>query len=86
MDVDSKVTDTVLEALHEVTGTPMEELNAALASENDWPFDSIVLAEVLVKVEGDLGLTVPMDPETAKALRSVRGLIRRLTGLVEVPA
>lgn len=86
MDVDSKVTDAVLEGLHEVTGTPMEELRATLASEEEWPFDSIVLAEVLVQVEVDLGLTVPMDRETAKALRSVHGLIRRLAGLVEVLA
>lgn len=86
MELESKVTAAVLEALQEVTGTPIEELEATLASEEEWPFDSIVLAEVLVQVEGDLGLTVPMDTDTAKALRSVTGLIRRIAGLVGVPA
>jgi hypothetical protein len=64
----------------------MEQLNAMLTSEDEWPYDSIVLAEVLVIVEGNLGLTVPMNPETATALRSVHGLIGRLAGLMEVPA
>ncbi len=88
MRVSDRVTTAVLQALHQVTGTPLEELEKTLLSEaeDDWPFDSIVLVEVLVLVEADLGLTVPMDTETAKSLRTVHGLIRRLRGLMEIPA
>lgn len=47
-----------------------------------WPFDSIVLAEVLVRVEQLMSVAVPMNEATARALRSVRGLAARIHGAV----
>lgn len=45
--------------------------------------DSILLAEVLVSVEEESGVTIPMDERTARALRSVNSLAELLCGLVE---
>lgn len=86
MSEDTNVTDAVLRALSTASGTPTDELAHTLRTEEVWPFDSLVLAEVLVQVEEELGVTVPMDNDTARALRSVNGLIDRLSQLAEVPA
>jgi acyl carrier protein len=86
MDNDPRTTTAVLQALHDSTGTPIEDLLKTLKTETEWPFDSLVLAEVLAQVEEELGVSVPMDADTAKALRSVKGLIRRVSQLLEVSA
>ena len=47
--------------------------------------DSILLAEVLVAIEDETRVEIPMDETTARALRSVDSLAKLLYGLLSTP-
>lgn len=79
---EDQAAETIVQTLSLIVGVSGDDLRNELnQAGDDWPYDSIVLAEVLVTLEEGLGFTVPMDRQTAGALRSVRGFARRLADL-----
>lgn len=58
------------------------DTEADFSGSGAWAADSIVLAEALVSIEEVLGIEVPMDAETAQALRSADTLATYLSTLL----
>ncbi|EUA48885.1 acyl carrier protein [Mycobacteroides abscessus] len=68
------VEDIILGFLAEDDGCPIDELRQELlAGGRDLPVDSLLAVEVLVRVQNATGVKLPANPDTALALRSVRG-------------
>ena len=75
----TEVEDMIVRHLAETMGTDRGALTAQLSDAGaEWPCDSLVLAEVVVILEEELDFELPMDDETSKALRTVKGLARRI--------
>ncbi len=80
---EEEVLQVVVRNLADIAGVHEDALRVQLGdSGEEWPYDSIALAELLVTLEDELGFEVPMDSATARALRTVKGLVRRLAELM----
>jgi len=69
--IDDIVT-VIIDFLAELEGRPMEEVRSELESGGkELPVDSILVVEILTRVEEHYGIAVPADAEAARATRSV---------------
>ncbi|MGC5007727.1 acyl carrier protein [Streptomyces sp. DT203] len=67
-----EIVDIVIDFLAEYQGRPSHELYEELASRGqDLPVDSVLVMEVLARVEQHFGVRVPADAEAGRSLRSV---------------
>jgi acyl carrier protein len=67
-----EVVDVVVELLAEERGISAEEMLAELtAAGDDLPIDSLLLQEILVRVEERFGIELPDTVETARSMASV---------------
>lgn len=78
------IVDMIIQELAGILGKGEAEVRQELLNAGtSMPFDSIVLAEVLVAIEGRLGRQLPDDQGTARALRSVTSLAKRFHDVIE---
>lgn len=67
------IEDLIIELLAEEAGTAPAVLRAQLEEGGEeMPIDSVLAAEVVVRVEQRCGVELPATAETARCLRSVR--------------
>jgi acyl carrier protein len=75
------VEEVILTFLAEDDGCSVEQLREELlGGGQDLPVDSLLAVEVLVRVQNATGVKLPATPETAFALRSVRGFALAVLG------
>lgn len=68
-----EIEELILELLAEDAGRPVAVLRDELLERGDMmPVDSLLAAEVLVRVQERVGVELPATAETALALRSVQ--------------
>jgi acyl carrier protein len=74
----------ILELLGEELKTEPGELGQRLSAAGaDMPIDSLIMVEILVRVETRFGVRVAETAPTARALRSVCGFAELIVDLVE---
>jgi acyl carrier protein len=67
-----EIVDMVIEFLAEYRDMPTDELYEELAAKgSDLPVDSVLVVEILARVEQRYGISVPADAEAGRSLRSV---------------
>ncbi|WP_328842854.1 acyl carrier protein [Streptomyces sp. NBC_00258] len=67
-----EIVDIVIEFLAEYQDRPLEEVYEELAARGqDLPVDSVLVMEILARVEEHFGISVPADAEAGRSLRSV---------------
>lgn len=72
--------ELIVRALATIGGETEDDVRSAIATaEGLKRYDSIVLAEVLIAVESELGIQMPLDDNTARALRSVDTLAQAIS-------
>ncbi|WP_436988196.1 phosphopantetheine-binding protein [Streptomyces sp. enrichment culture] len=63
----------VIDFLAELEERPAQEVRTELeAAGSDLPVDSVLIVEVLTRVEERYGIAIPADAQAARATRSVR--------------
>jgi acyl carrier protein len=68
----SRVVDVVIALLAEVRQERPENVRAALeVVGSQLPIDSLLIVEILARVEETCGVRIPADPESARSMRSV---------------
>ncbi len=76
---EGEVEDIVVELLAGERGMDPAKLREQLeVAGAELPVDSLLMVEVLVRVEERCGVRIPPDPETARTLRSVREFAAKL--------
>ena len=71
---EEEVLQVVVRNLANITGVHEDALRVQLDdSGEDWPYDSIALAELLVTLEDELGFEVPMDSADCQSLANRKG-------------
>lgn len=66
------VADVVIELLAEDAGRSPDEVRASLGVAGGWPIDSLLLVEVLPRVEARFGVKIPETVEAARAFGTVQ--------------
>lgn len=86
MSAEPTKTSTGLDACRELVERHVRQMTAtdagATAKGSAPVADSILLAEVIVAIEDETGVEVPMDDTTAHALRSVDSFAALIQGLL----
>jgi acyl carrier protein len=78
-----EVENVIIGLLAEQENSSPEELRERLAKEGpELPVDSLIVVEVLVRVEEAFGVTVPETVDSARSLRSVRAFAELIVDLV----
>ncbi len=68
----SEIVDVVIEFLAEYRGIPADELYEELAAKGaELPVDSVLVVEILTRVEERFAIRVPADAQAGRSLRSV---------------
>jgi acyl carrier protein len=79
------IEDLTIELLAEETKGSAREMRQRLeVAGGDLPIDSILLVEVVVRVEDRYGVQLPTTLDTARNLRSVRDFAAMVYNLVQV--
>jgi acyl carrier protein len=66
------VVDIVIDFLAEHQDRPVQEVYQELAARgHDLPIDSVLIMEILARVEKHFGVRIPADAEAGRSLRSV---------------
>lgn len=77
-----EVADVLVELLAEDAGMAPEEVRIALTAGGPaWPVDSLLIVEILQKVEDRFGVRIPETKEAAAACSSVRAFAAVVSGL-----
>ena len=80
-----EIAEIVIELLAAQEGIPSDQLRARLeAGGPELPVDSLLVVEVLTKVEGACGLRIHVDAETARSTRSVMTFARTIHNALPV--
>ncbi|MEU1542035.1 acyl carrier protein [Actinacidiphila glaucinigra] len=67
-----EIVDIVIEFLAEYQNRSVEEVHEELAAKGqELPVDSVLIMEILARVESHFGVSVPADAEAGRSLRSV---------------
>lgn len=67
-----EIADIVIDYLAEYQERPRQEVHEELAALGpDLPIDSVLIMEILARVEEHFGVCVPADAEAGRSLRSV---------------
>ncbi|WP_439673350.1 phosphopantetheine-binding protein [Embleya sp. MST-111070] len=67
-----EIVDVVVELLAEQQGRSVDELYEELSSQGaELPVDSVLIVEILTRVENRFGVTISADAEAGRSLRSV---------------
>lgn len=77
------IEDVIIRLLAEDAGRDPEDLRAELAElGEDLPIDSVLGAEVLVRLEQQYGISLPATAETSQSLTSVTAYARAILARV----
>lgn len=77
------VADVVFELLGEDAGRTGDQVASALAAAGEgWPVDSLLLVEILQRVEERFAVRVPETAEAARSFTSVRAFSELIAGAV----
>lgn len=78
------IEDLIIELLAEAEGSDLAEMRQRLEEAGDnLPFDSVLVAEVVVRVEERCGVQMPTSEEVARCLGSVRDFAAVIYDLME---
>ncbi|WP_327250945.1 acyl carrier protein [Streptomyces sp. NBC_01244] len=67
-----EIVDIVIDFLARYQDRPADEVHEELAARGqDLPVDSVLVMEILARVEQHFGVSVPADAEAGRSLRSV---------------
>lgn len=75
------VADVVIELLAEDAGRSSEEVRAGLGAAGGWPIDSLLLVEVMPRVEDRFGVKIPETADAARAFGSVQAFAEMVAGV-----
>lgn len=68
-----EIVAVVIEFLAELEARPVDEVRAELQDAGaELPVDSVLIVEILTRVEEHYGIAIPADRQSAQATRSVR--------------
>lgn len=78
-----EVTLLIIELLAELQERDPSEVHAELVDGGaELPVDSLLIVEILTRVEEQLGVRIPADAEAARSTRSVRAFTRTVLDAV----
>ncbi|MFE2285616.1 phosphopantetheine-binding protein [Streptomyces sp. NPDC059443] len=80
-----EITSIIIELLAELQGQSAAEVRAELEESGaELPVDSLLIVEILTRIEEHYSVTIPADRESAQATRSVQSFARAvLEAIVE---
>ncbi|WP_410597238.1 acyl carrier protein [Amycolatopsis sp. lyj-23] len=83
----AEVEQYILELIAEEKNCDVEQLREELTAQGaDMPYDSVLLVELMVRVEARFGVKLPTDLPTARDMRSIRSFAERVCDQLTDPA